>query len=234
MLRKLFSIFGRSVSPASAPAQRYERSLTEFQNGVYEALPGHEDIMSDYVFIATLHPRTSLKVLRQHGARCSSLPTTDQRTASRDGVWLPMSKSWNELGLASLRELPASTMASAVGPVPENGGAFLPFLVAFRTAIEAGGPPDEVAARAWAAVQATTERREIASRLEWTGPESLDDYVGYPEALGTPALSVKVAKSLYLAGFRSRSALDHASDVELRSVKGVGPKRLKEIRAALT
>src|SRR5215207_5419322 len=128
MLRKLFTILKGRNQPPSQNAQPHGAELVRFRHGVYEANAGNEDVLAGYVFTATLDPWTPLNALRQHGAVVRSLPTVDQRTSARDGVWLPKPKSFKELGLSGLRELPTqTTMASAIGYVPEDGGSFLPF-----------------------------------------------------------------------------------------------------------
>jgi hypothetical protein len=128
-----------------------------------------------------------------------------------------------------MKELPG-LMASAVGPIPEDGGEFLILLKEFRRLIEGAGTPPQRAAAAWAITQTKPEWREFANKLGGKGTESLDDYAGFNAAIGCPNISTKLAKALYLAGFNSVESIRGAQDRQLLAVKGIGPAHLKEIR----
>lgn len=225
MLKRFLKMFGRT-----APEEQGEQ-ITTYRDGVYEAAAGNDDILAGYRFCATLDPRTPLRILERHGTVSATLPAKHDRTDPADGVWTPKVKSWKELGL-NIKEFAPSVMASAVGLIPEDGGEFLKMLIAFRQEAESVGTPVERAERAYHVVQSREEWREFAVTLGWSGPESLDDYVGFPETLGVPALSVKLAKSLYAAGFVSKRMVQKATDESLLSIRGIGPKKLSEIRKA--
>lgn len=216
---------------ASTPASN-DKPIAEYNDGVYEAAAGNEDILAGYQFCATLDPRTPLYILLRHGKVAATLPTTSDRTDPADGIWTPKPKSWKELGLA-FKELPPSQIASSVGPVPEDGGEFLKMLTVFRREVESSGTPIDRAERAFRAVHGNQKCRAFVSSLGWTRPESLDEYVGFSDALGTPSLPFKLAKALYLEGFTSRSLLEGATDAMLLAVKGVGPKKVDDIKRAL-
>ncbi len=54
MFGRLLSIFRRPTTPAAATPRDVEPELVRFQNGVYEATAGNEDIIAGY----TLRDRT--------------------------------------------------------------------------------------------------------------------------------------------------------------------------------
>jgi len=102
-----------------------------------------DDVIRGYRFCATLQLRTPLHILEQHhrfhkGAREPSL-----ECSMADGCWVPETKSWGELGIKGLRELPEGTIASDIGQIPESGGGYLAFLKAFRKIFESNMTLDQ-------------------------------------------------------------------------------------------
>ena len=140
------------------------------------------DLIKHYQFIATLSLRTPLAILERH-AETHPGPTEDlPRIASQqDGIWIPITKSWSELAgpkvsttvreqLRALAARTQETMASDVGPVPEDGGDYLPFLKAFRAIVESSDTADNkrTAIKALASkprfrVYATVHNQRLAS-----------------------------------------------------------------------
>lgn len=107
------------------------------------------DVMSGYVFIATLQLRTPLRVLEMDGL---VVPVTATRTEPAElwhGIWVPKPKSWRSIGV-DIPEFDLGTRASDIGPVPADGGEYLQFLKRFRRLFE--GTPELIRPEALAAL----------------------------------------------------------------------------------
>src|SRR5919108_1501914 len=99
------------------------------------------DVIKGYEFIATLQLRTPLRVLQHHGEvrewSENGLPQYAQ--SLWEGIWLPVTKTWAELAGAhgntaaalAADKVPEGSIASDIGPIPQNGGTYLDFLKAF-------------------------------------------------------------------------------------------------------
>lgn len=98
------------------------------------------DIISGYRFVATMQLRTPLRVLRRHGEMHVRVDTCPPHIAQApwEGVWVPVTKTFRELGL-DIDDPPIGTMASSVGQIPADGGEFLKFLIAARSIAEGSG-----------------------------------------------------------------------------------------------
>jgi hypothetical protein len=184
-----------------------------------------DEVIEGWEFNATLQLRTPLIALEHHGEVIRGVrpdgPTYGPPWA---GIWLPKEKSWAELGLP-FRESPPGDMASEIGPVPEDGGTFLPFLKDYRRIIEGSGSIDERIA----AVRAVLAREEYSSIVEQLGPGFEDSWAVEDLAL---ALGVTggIAEKLFDAGLRDTASVRAATDATLRRIKGIGPAALNRIR----
>jgi hypothetical protein len=107
-----------------------------------------------YRFAATHQLRTPLAILNRHGeTHPGPLQAVPKIASEQDGIWLPVLKSWAELAgpnvapevLKRLQAVstPPEMMASDVGPIPSDGGKYLPFLKAFRSIVESSATSDE-------------------------------------------------------------------------------------------
>ncbi|MDB6454733.1 hypothetical protein [Falsirhodobacter sp. 20TX0035] len=92
-----------------------------------------DNVIVGWRFIATMQRRTPLAWLSQH-LRQASAPS---EVPKQYGIWVPQTKTLRELGI-DMDELPPPTMASEIGQIPQDGGDFLPFLVAYRHVVETG------------------------------------------------------------------------------------------------
>lgn len=178
-------------------------------------------------FHATCQLRTPLRVLRRHGDQYLATDGKQPQIAHdlSEGIWLPLTKMWKELSGVELTEF-TSSVASDVGPVMVAD--YLPFLIAFREAVEAGG---------------TIEQR-IAS-LEAMGVDDrwgeyvrqhggIDSVVArfFPVFVYTvPALISDAAEELSKLGLDTPNLLADAPDDTLLAVMGIGPAKLRAIRA---
>ncbi len=199
---------------------------------------GWDDVLKGWEFCATLQLRTPLAVLEHHGELIEGaeavLPTYGPGWA---GIWTPKTKSWAELGAEvglALPEFPPGQMASQIGLVPEDGGAFLTFLKAYRRIVERAVSVEEKE-REVQALARRPEYSEIAAKL---GPSLLDECFDPAEEAaierleGAFKIGYVVAANLYEAGLADAVSVASASDATLRAVQGVGPKTLSKIRRA--
>lgn len=220
MLRKLLSFLfgiGRRSRDGDIGLRRRSRSSTS---------GSHDDLLKGWRYCATLSPETPLEVLEHHGevhqGPKNELPNYGDQS---EGIWTPETKSFEEMGI-DLPEFPDSTMASAVGQIPADGGDFLPFLKEFRRVVEGPEPvPDKV--------EALRElRREDPKYSEFM--EKLGD--NFPRRFfvkkitAVDGIGISTAWSLFRAGFYSTHHLCEATDSELKEISGVGAATVREIR----
>lgn len=120
-----------------APFGSYGKVKEEARQRALSQAPPDAASISGWRFVATLQLRTPLRVLDYHGLMFpgpfSEIP--EIISAPWQGVWVPKTKSFRELGL-DIPEFPPATMASEIGYVPVDGGEFLPFLIGCRRIIE--------------------------------------------------------------------------------------------------
>ncbi|WP_210413407.1 hypothetical protein [Altererythrobacter sp. TH136] len=189
------------------------------------------DILAGYTFCATMQLRTPLRVLLRHGEK--HVGFSEPPVIAREqweGIWIPVPKSWAELGF-DLPELPGGTMASEVGQIPADGGEFLQFLIAVRQLVET----DE---------SATARRRKLEIELMKTrwlafvgplgGKEKVADKLLPPFLLTIESLVHDTVVQLRTARLTTPRAIGAAPDAKLLAIKGVGPAKLKLIRACCT
>jgi hypothetical protein len=90
----------------------------------------NDPVVIGYRFSATLQLRTPYRILRYHGllfrGPADDLPQIAEQLWQ--GIWLPETKTFRELGL-DVPELPPATMASQIGLVTLDGGELLQFLL---------------------------------------------------------------------------------------------------------
>ena len=86
------------------------------------------DGIATYEFCATMQARNSLRVLQQHG-RLESLPPSKLPKIARhewQGIWVPTTRHRRVFAQGG-------QMASEIGPIPQDGGDYLRFLLAVKT-----------------------------------------------------------------------------------------------------
>lgn len=115
----------------------------------------NDDVLNGYCFGATLHLSTPFSVLQHHGELQTGLPETlPVYGTTADGIWLPAVKSWATLAeeagnLETARRLRAiesdepRTVATDIGPQPNDGQEYCKFLLAFRRIVESTVPEDD-------------------------------------------------------------------------------------------
>jgi hypothetical protein len=188
-----------------------------------------DDIITGLRFSATLQLRTPLRVLRWHGhiheGRNSPPPAVIRE--SWEGVWLPKTKTFRELGV-DLLELPPGHMASDIGPIPVDGGGYLRFLIAVRKIVE-GGEPVASRVEALQAFLGLPEWSPFIEKLSYRS--SLVDYFFPPFLRTIPRLGQAAQSKLAEMHLDTPNRLAAASDDTFLAFKGIGPATLKAIRS---
>ena len=190
---------------------------------------GNDDIITGLQFSATMQLRTPLRVLLRHGEIHTERTKPPPRIAMErwEGMWLPVTKSFEEIAcrpdstaddIEFFRRLDAGmarsfTMASDVGPILAE--AYLPFLIAVRRIVEAD---DSIEHR-------IEKLREMPIVEDWRQFVSrhggIDGIIQrfFPQFMNLAA------------GLDTPNRIAAASDKTILSIKGIGPARLKAIRA---
>ncbi len=223
----LSRLFGRTGSPEPSACAPPRADRIDVHRGFDVA--ANADIVTGYRFFATMQLRTPLRVLRRHGEIHHGTDNEPPEIAREmwEGIWLPEVATFRELGL-DVDEI-VSTMASDIGQIPQDGGEYLRFLIALRTAAEGVGSADE--RRAGVAL--------ITKDPQWCDPvgklggeQAVLDRLFPPFMETVPRMPTKTAAALAAAGYGTPAAVDGATDQELRAVQGVGPALVTALRTA--
>ncbi len=185
------------------------------------------DAIDEYIFRARFQLGTPLAALLFHDKRHLSIGDLPPEVTpgNRHGQW--------QAQLAMLDDsdpAPRPALApSAVGPIAMDGGDFLPFLISIRRAVEADGT---IASR----ITLLRAELEAENRAEYVaalgGIEDIERGFFPCFASSISGLGKAVVNTLWERGLRAPADIAAAADAELLAIKGIGPARLKAIRAA--
>lgn len=189
----------------------------------------NDDVISGLKFCATMQLRTPLRVLLRHGELFSDLPNDPPRIAHEmwEGIWIAQPRSFRELGI-DLDEPAFNQMASAVGPIPADGGGYLRFLIAVREIVESVNSIDDRMERL----------RDEVSKPHWADyvhnrfhrAHDICDYF-FPRFLDTVGRLPDTAADVMRAmGLTSPKVIAGTADAQLFAIKGIGPAILPTIR----
>lgn len=188
----------------------------------------NSDIISGLQFCATMQLRTPLRVLLRHGELFSDLPNEPPQIARAmwEGIWTAHGPSFRELGI-ELDE-PPSLIASSIGLIPGDGGDYLKFLIVVREIVEsANSIGDRMAALVHEVIRPQLLKFQ---HVRFHSAYDIADYF-FPAFLSDiPRLARKAAQELRKLGLDTAETLDAATDAQLLSVPGIGPRALLEIR----
>jgi hypothetical protein len=203
------------VNDQSIPNQRVYQGLAQ-QNA---------DVLAGFEFIATLQLRTPLFVLnhdREKREITEDLPAYGPPWA---GIWVPRVRTWAELGFTQFRESPDGDRASTIGPVPADGGALLPFLKEYRLIVESAMSVEDRVDL----IRGLVRRPEHADVVARLGGELPTEWA-VAELAETLGIGLGLAQRMFDAGYLDAARVRAASDDQLRTIRGVGPARLRAIR----
>ena len=205
---------------------------------IYELAEDNSDIISGYQLCVTMNDNVPLKYLLRHGEVVETIPASEIQGHNPYYIWLP--KVDPNLGLDFLDE--GATMSSAVGSIPQDGGSFLPFLIEVRKIIEA--PRDsmlsdfsdaERKARRILSLKDSDNIKDASKYIDLLYGSSFDKiFIRVLENVSThtfDGLTLDHMKILYENNYQSVQAMISAPDNVLLSLKGIGPARLRRIRA---
>jgi len=231
----LSRLFGRrpplptqAIPAASPPPVQPNPSRVDIVTRIDVA--AHNDLLSGWRFVATMQLRTPLRVLSRHGDVHKGLNSEPPIFAREqwEGIWVTVTRSYRELGI-DMDEPTPTIMASDVGTIPADGGDYLPFLIAVRTAAEGDGSIAERREAVAAVLRDPAHRKFVHTH---GGQGAVLDQLFPPLAAAIPRMSGKVAQALASAGYRTPATISAAFDKELRAVEGVGPATIKLLREA--
>lgn len=184
----------------------------------------NSNVMAGIEFAATLSLDTPLSVLQRHGEVHEGPPSErpDYGDMSQ-GVWVPI-VDWESVGLEPPED---GMMASAIGQVPTDGGALLPFLLEFRRIVEGSGSVKEQLSAIRRLRNSSPEYKRICRQFGTNFPKAW--FAQQLKAI--PGVGEKTALALFEAGFHDQDMIRSAADTALLTVAGVGPGLLKKIRS---
>ena len=190
------------------------------------------DLVAGYRLCITMQPRVPLYYLRRHREFAVEIPEGEANSANPYYIWLPELNSEYDF----LSE--GATMASSVGYIPDDGGTFLPFLIALREILER--PRDlclsdyqDALLRAEDILQLRMpDSTKYLENLYGSSRERLLGFVIREVTKTThDGLKLEHLEELSSKGYSSISDMIDADDSVLLSLNGIGPAKLAKIRS---
>lgn len=222
----ILKFLGRTLLAAVMPTTKTEPTLrtpqTSTRSNELPAAPlNNADILDGMIFCATMQPRIPLRVLSRHGEVFRSdhgdLPAIAK--AAHEGIWLPHLRGQGAF---------QGSMASTVGPIPTDGGTFLPFLIAIRKIVEASASVEN-RIRTLSAELSRPQWADFVEKLEPMPGDLVRQF--FPRAVDTiPGLPQAASDRLEAAGLNTANKIAAAADADILAIKGVGKAKLASIR----
>lgn len=186
------------------------------------------DLCKGFAFSATFQLRTPLRVLRREGELYSKLDGKQPQIALEawEGCWVPLIKTWKELSGVDIPEFGASTVASDAGYVDSD--EYLAFLKALREIVETVATIEERLAQL-DVLQTETRWSKFLSEHGGTDGIAATLFPRFTDRL--PGISEAMKVTLNQMGFNTANKLAAATDKEILEIPGVGPSKLRAIRA---
>lgn len=230
-VRKTIADLAEEFSKAGYYAKT-DSSCRDYRQNVWKNITNPiDDIAKGWKFGATIQLRTPLRVLVRHGEIHDGL--SDPPAIAREqweGYWLPLLKSFKELGI-DIPEISLSsrTTSSDIGQIPSDGGEYLKFLIKIRTIVEADSSVED---------RRTLLRKELR-QPEWNefctklgGNQNVSEQFFPPFIQTIKGLPSDAIAAMWEAGTTTPEQLENSTDSTLKAIKGIGPAKLAIIRAA--
>jgi hypothetical protein len=199
---------------------------TDYRMATWRANP---DIIVGLQFVATMNPWVPLRVLLRHGELHSDMTRPPPRIAhdGSEGIWVSKMCSFRSMGIP-MDEPPPGIMASTIGPIPNDGGDFLKFLIVVREIVESDRTVEARACRL----------HEELTRTFWCkfvsalgGDPSQLVSMFFPYTIDTiPGLTMPARDAFERLGLNTAAKVAATPDIDLLGIKGIGPAKLKAIR----
>lgn len=199
---------------------------TDYRMGLWRA---NRDILVGLRFVATMNLGVPLRVLSRHGEIHTDITKTPPEIALNlsEGIWVQKVCSLRCMGI-EMDDPPEGMMASAIGPIPTDGGEFLTFLIVVRELVEGREDVDVRAARLYDELNRTFWCKFVSAL--GGDPAQIVSYF-FPYALDTiPGLTTVARDVLSLRGIDTAAKVAIIPDSDLLGIKGIGPAKLKSIR----
>lgn len=220
-LRRLFSR-SRANAPTQ-PSHATDGVVIRLDDPSYFA---NADILEGMQFSATLQIRTPLSVLKHHNEVFYGPPSEAPVYGSQaDGIWVFKTKTFRALG-ADIDEIPDSKHASDIGAVAPSD--YLPFLIQFRSIVEAESSADEKLRALLELPKKSAHFKKIWSALSASYSDFPLSFFYLPFA-SLPGIGRALAKKLYEAGYRSVDEITSSSIERLCAVPGLGPATARKL-----
>ncbi|MFD2248958.1 helix-hairpin-helix domain-containing protein [Pseudochelatococcus lubricantis] len=219
----------RKYLPDTLPPPKPPRSILENEierASVMQVMAEqNSDLISGWRLHVTMSTRTPLKWLLRFGEIHDGHDYPREIAPMQHAIWVTRLKPWRELGI-DIDELPPSTIASDIGPIPGDGGDFLPFLISYRRIIESDSPRAEVLA--------------CLRQLNAASPDVVRHFGGdiaryfvIDELQTLDGCGPAIADRLFGAGFTSADEVRAAPLERFKVIKGLGPKTIARLQGNL-
>lgn len=196
----------------------------------------NRDVIRGYELCVAMQVTLPKRLLQRHGEIAEHPLNDESQSYGGKAIWLPIVDP--QFDLASDVK---GRLASPMGPIDDDGGKLLPYLIRAREIIEAPFP-NEVRE-----IDECLRRVERLRRLSANDPNTSDEEYfrrnfGDDEnalLIVIDGAGIRRPRSLlakhiieaHTKGFRTISSILSATDEQLLSIKGIGKARLKKIRA---
>lgn len=199
---------------------------TDYRMALWRA---NRDILVGLQFVATMNLGVPLRVLSRHGEIHTDITNPPPEIALNlsEGIWVQKVRSLRSMGI-EMDDPPEGMMASAIGPIPTDGGEFLTFLIVVRELVEGCEDVDVRAARLYDELKRTFWCKFVSAL--GGHPAGIVSYF-FPYAVDTiPGLTMVARDVLSRRGIDTAAKVAITPDSDLLSIKGIGPAKLKAIR----
>jgi hypothetical protein len=219
-------------SPKAIPSITQPKLISSVEDSDVRHLDtwrANADIVLGLRFVATMQLRTPLRVLRRHGELHTSSNMAPPRIVDEmwEGIWLPQTKGFGEIGMP-LADFTENSVATDIGPIKGGVGAYLDFLCAVRTCVEAHDPV-EVRVENLKEILAETEFMGFVRRHG--GANAIIDRFFPPFINTIPTIPASAITELRRKRLTTPAKLSSASNETFLAIKGIGPAKLKALRA---
>ena len=135
----------------------------------------------------------------------------------------------SEKQLSSVTAETLGSMTSDVGPVPKDGGHYLPFLIEFRQIFESVKTDEQKLIEFHSLHTRSQVFAGFWVKLKGVYPD-FPRCLFYRPLLTLPGVGSKTAQNLYNGGYRTVEQVLSADTAQLKKVPGIGPKLAAKIK----
>jgi hypothetical protein len=191
-----------------------------------------EDVIKGFEFNVTLQFRTPLRVLKHHKEKIfdknKELP--NYAKDGWEGVWLPITKSFKELGL-NIAEIPKGLVSSDLGTLGEQEQElYFDFLLKFHTISESAKEVNEKINSIKDLIKLDSNFSKYYNLVSRNDRYFLDDYFGL---LIRNVLPPKISGILKEKGYFFLNDLKGVDSKELLKIEGIGKSSINKLSSYL-